>query len=83
MEKGKSYEIGSLGMRNDESFSKSDLKIKNECHLSPFAPQNCRKWAKSGISSLFYSFFWPKRGQMLFDLNFEARFGVLSSFGIS
>ena len=31
----------------------------------------------------FRTFFGHKGGQMLFDLNFDARFGILSSFSIS
>ena len=55
--------------------SKSGLKIQIKWYLTPFWPNI---WP-SFWSNIFFS---QKGGQMSFDLNFEARFGILSSFSI-
>ena len=47
----------------------------------PFGKKNCQNWQDTRFSQ-FSTVFGQKGGQMLFDLNFEARFGILSSFSI-
>lgn len=60
------------------------------CHQNSnritFAPHFDQKPVKNLQNTWFSKFstmFWPEKGQMLFNLNFEARFGILSSFSIS
>ena len=55
----------------------------NRLTFDPLFLQKLSKYAKSGILPIFDSFFGQKRGQMLIDLNFEVKFGNLSSFRIS
>ena len=64
-------------MLNYERIPNMASKFKKK-HLT-FWHENCENLTKSCMLPTFDSF-WPKRGQMLFDLNFDAIFGVLSSF---
>ena len=62
--------------------SKSDLKIEIVQHFTPFLTKKRRKSGKFGYFASFWAFstvFRPKGGQMSSDLNFETRFGILSS----
>ena len=49
--------------------------------FDPHSPKTAENWPSWKICQ-FSTFFWQKRRGMLFDYNFEARFGILSSFSI-
>ena len=65
-------------MQNDERIPNFASKFKSNNIWDPFGSKHCQKYAILDILPTF-EFFGQKGGQMLFDLNFETRFGILSS----
>ena len=62
--------------------SKSGRRIQIGQHLTPFlSKKTVENWQMPDLAD-FDSFFLPKGGWMVSDLNYEARFGILSSFYI-
>ena len=66
-------------MKIDERIPNQASKFNRITFAPSFWPKNCRKQAKSGTSSIFDSSYDKKGGQMLFNLIFQARFGIYSS----
>ena len=52
------------------------IQIEQLLIKSLFGQKTIENWQ----NPVFGCFFWPKRGQMLLDFNFETRFEILSSF---
>ena len=69
---------GLQNVKNLEN-SKSGFKIQIGYHLTPFLAKKPVENGQNIIFHQFSAFFWPKWGQMLSYLNFEARFGILLS----
>ena len=69
-------------MLNDER-TPNRLKIQIEKHLTVFLATKLSEMGKIAELANFRQFFGQKCGQMIFDLNFEARIGIshyLTSF---
>ena len=65
-------------MLNNERIPNLVSKFRSDNIWPTFWPKNRQKLAKSDTLPVFDSFFGQKEGQMLFDLNFEARVGIVS-----
>ena len=65
-------------MLNDERISNMVSKFTSNYIDLHFRPKTVENW----LNRVFYQFssFLAKRGKIFSDLNFEARFGILSSF---
>ena len=66
-------------MRNDERIPNLALKLKSNT-FDPLFGKELSEMGKIPDFAYFRQFFGQKVGQMFFDLHFEARFGIFSSF---
>ena len=75
------------GLKDWPKWEDSNLvsKVKSHKNLSPLWSKNVENWQSTYLSESanFWQCLGHKGGQMLFNLNFEARSGILWSFSIS
>ena len=72
----KSYQMSSYEMQNVEWIPNLASKFKLDNIWPSFWPKNCQKYAKSGILPISM-LFGTKGGQMLFNLNYQIKWGPM------
>ena len=73
------FKKGIMKGANDERISYLAAKFKLNNIWTPFRLKNVLSWSKTW-KNIFRTLFGQKGGQLLFYLNFEARFEIFSSF---